>query len=78
LGADPFVTDEFNTTNYLLITLALDDRDSLFTTPHVLCTFATHDILPVAYVEAALAYYIETKSWDEQYVARLRQRYLAD
>jgi len=52
--ADLFVTDEFNTTNYLFINLALDDRNILCTTPHLLCTLATHDILSVEYVAAAL------------------------
>ncbi|WP_254544788.1 hypothetical protein [Halomarina pelagica] len=78
LEADLFITDEFNTTNYLFITLALNDRNILFTTPHILCTLATHDILPVGYVRAALTYYVETKSWDAQYVAQLRQQYLPD
>jgi hypothetical protein len=47
LEADLFITDEFNTTNYLFVNLALDDRNILFTTPHILCTFATHEILPI-------------------------------
>ena len=76
LGADLFLTDEFNTTNYLFINLALDDRNILFTTPHILCTLATREALPVEYVAAALTYYAETKGWDAQYVAHLRQRCL--
>jgi hypothetical protein len=76
LDADVFITDEFNTTNYLLVTLALDDRNILFTTPHILCTFATHEILPQEYIDAALTYYIETKGWDAQYVAQLRHHHL--
>jgi hypothetical protein len=76
LDADLFITDEFNTTNYLFVNLALDDRNTLFTTPHVLCTLATQEILPVEYVDAALSYYVETKGWDAQYVAQLRQEYL--
>jgi hypothetical protein len=76
LEADLFITDEFNTTNYLFVNLALDDRNTLFTTPHILCTLATHEILPEAYVDAALTYYIDTKGWDGQYVAQLRQRHL--
>jgi hypothetical protein len=76
LEADLFITDEFNTTNYLFINLALDDRNTLFTTPHILCTLATHEILPVEYVDAALSYYVETKGWDAQYVAQLRQHHL--
>jgi hypothetical protein len=78
LTADLFITDEFNTTNYLFIALALEDQNSLLTTPHILCTLATHDILSVEYVDAALTYYVETKSWDPQYVAQLRQHHLAE
>jgi predicted nucleic acid-binding protein len=78
LAADLFITDEFNTTNYLFITLALDDRNTLFTTPHILCTLATHEILPVEYVAATLTYYIDTKHWDAQYIAQLRQQHLYD
>lgn len=76
LEAALFVTDECNSTNYLFVSLALDDRNTLFTTPHVLCTLATHGVLPVEYVDAALTYYVETKSWDAQYVAQLRQQHL--
>lgn len=76
LEANLFITDEFNTTNYLFINLALNDRNTLFTTPHILCTLATHEILPVEYVDAALTYYVETKGWDAQYVAQLRQHHL--
>ena len=75
LEADLFITDEFNTTNYLFINLALNDRNTLFTTPHILCALATHEILPVEYVDAPLTYYVETKSWDAQYVAQLRQHH---
>lgn len=78
LAADLFITDEFNSTNYLFVNLALDDRNILLTTPHVLCTLATHEILPVEYVHDALSYYVETKGWDGQYVAQLRSQYLAD
>jgi hypothetical protein len=78
LEADLFITDEFNTANYLFINLALDDRNTLFTTPHILCTLVTHEILPVEYVDAALSYYVETKGWDTRYVAQLRQEYLRD
>ena len=78
LGADIFLTDEFNTTNYLFINLALADRNILFTTPHILCTLATREILPVEYVAAALTYYVETKGWDTQYTAQLRQQYLSE
>ena len=77
LGADLFLTDEFNTTNYLFINLALDDRNILFTTPHILCTLATQEVLPVEYVAATLTYYVETKRWDAQYIAQLRQQYLS-
>ena len=77
LDADVFVTDEFNSTNYLFVNLALDDRNVLFTTPHILCTLATDDILPTEYVGGALTYYVETKGWDQQYVDQLRRRYLS-
>ncbi|WP_229663687.1 hypothetical protein [Halobellus salinus] len=76
LGADLFLTAEFNTTNYLFINLALNDRNILCTTPHILCTLAARAVLPAEYVAAALTYYVETKGWDAQYVAHLRQRYL--
>lgn len=76
LTADLFITDEFNTTNFLFVNLALNDRNILFTTPHILCTLAAHGILPEEYVSASLTYYVETKDWDTQYVAQLRQQYL--
>ena len=78
LEAELFITDEFNTTNYLFITLAIDDRNTLFTTPQILCTLATNEILSQEYVDAALSYYVDTKSWDRQYVAQLRQQYLGE
>jgi len=70
-GADLFVTDEFNSTNYLLVSLALDDRNTLFTTPHVLCRLATAGALDQAYVRACCAYYCDTKDWDRTYVDAL-------
>ena len=78
LEADLFITDEFNTTNYLFVALALDDRNTLFTTPHILCTLATHESIPDGYVNAVLTYYVETKGWDTQYVAQLRELYLCE
>jgi hypothetical protein len=78
LEADLFITDEFNTTNYLLVALALDDRNILFTTPHILCTLATDGVLSEEYVGAALTYYAETKGWNVQYVAQLRQHHLEE
>ncbi|MDB2226389.1 hypothetical protein PM023_17310, partial [Halorubrum ezzemoulense] len=39
-------------------------------------SIATHKILPIEYVDAVLSYYVETKGWDTQYVAQLRQEYL--
>jgi hypothetical protein len=75
LAADLFVTDEFGAPNYLLVSLALDDRNTLFTTPHVLCALADADVLPPEYVDAALGYYVETKGWDGGYVAQLRRTY---
>lgn len=76
LDAGLFVTDEFNTTNYLFVALALDDRNTLFTTPHVVCALAARDILDTGYVDALLTYYVETNGWDRQYIERLRHQYL--
>lgn len=76
LDCDLFVTDEFNSTNYLFVGMALDDRNVQFTTPHVLCELAEHDVLDSNYVDAALTYYVETKHWDGQYVELLRTKYL--
>ena len=56
-------TDEFNTINYLFVTLALDDRNILFTTPHLLCSLVPHELLPIEYVDTALTYYVEIKGW---------------
>lgn len=76
LSAAMFLTDEFNTTNYLFVSLALDDRNTLFTTPHILCVLADNGHLSPPYVDAALTYYVETKQWDRQYVAQLRTTFL--
>jgi rRNA-processing protein FCF1 len=76
LDAEMFVTDEFNSTNYLLVSLALDDRNALFTTPHVLCSVASHGLLDTQYVDAALSYFVQTKGWDRGYVQLLRGKYL--
>lgn len=76
LDAEMFVTDEFNSTNYLFVGMALDDRNIQFTTPEILCELANHDILDSSYVEATLTYYVETKEWDQQYVELLRRERL--
>ncbi|WP_247728616.1 hypothetical protein [Halovivax limisalsi] len=76
LDADMFVTDEFNSTNYLFVSLALEDRNTLFTTPHVLCALADRAMLPPEYVDAVLTYFVETKDWDRGYIDRLRATYL--
>jgi len=78
LSAAMFITDEFNTTNYLFVSLALNDRNILFTTPHLLCVLADHGLFTPQYVNAALTYYVETKQWDRQYVDQLRNTYLTD
>jgi hypothetical protein len=78
LDAPLFITDEFNSTNYLFVSLALDDRNTLFTTPHVLCKLASQEILPPEYVDAAFNYYADSKQWDEQYLNQLRHKYLKD
>lgn len=76
LSAAMFVTDEFNTTNYLLVSIAIDDRNSLFTTPHLLCLLGSRAVLDTHYVDAVLTYFCETKQWDRQYVHTLRRTYL--
>lgn len=76
LAAAMFVTDEFNSTNYLLIAQAIDDRNTLFTTPHVLCSLAQTDVLDPRYVDSALTYFVETTAWDETYIDSLRSEYL--
>jgi len=78
LDAAMFVTDEFNTTNYLFISLALADRNTLFTTPHLLCVLADSGILSRGYVEAVLTHYCETKGWERGYVDQLRRAFLAE
>ena len=78
LSAATFVTDEFTTTNYLLVSPALDDRNGLFTTPHVLCSLASHGLLDARYVDAALSYYLEIRGWDRGYVQLLRETDLRD
>lgn len=74
---DFIITDEFNSTKHLLVNLALDDRNSLFTTPHFLCSLAARDALSPEYVDTALTYYVKTKSWDREYVEMLREKYLS-
>lgn len=76
IDAEMFVTDEFNTTNYLLVSLALADRNTLFTTPHVLCALAEHGVITGEYVDSVLTHYVETKDWDREYVEQLRNNYL--
>jgi hypothetical protein len=72
-----FVTDEFGAGHFPLIALALEDTETLFTTPHVLCKLAEQGILDPAYVDAVLSYLAELKHWDRQYIDRLRGEYLA-
>jgi len=76
LDAAMLVTDEFNGTNLLFVALALDDRNTLFTTPHVLCKLADSGVLDAEYTDAALTHYVETKHWDRAYVEHLRSDYL--
>lgn len=77
IDADMFVTDEFNSSNYQLVSLAINDQNILFTTPHLLCVLAEHDVLETRYVDHALSYYIDTKHWDRSYVTMLRRKYLS-
>lgn len=76
LEADLFVTDEFNASNYLLVAMALEDRNTLFTSPHVLCKLAEREVLAAEYVSSVLAYLCDVKHWDRAYVDRLRSKYL--
>ena len=78
LEATLFITDEFNSTNHLFVSLALDDRNTLFTTPHVLYKLASREVLPSEYVDAAFSYYADSKRWGEQYLNQLRHKYLRD
>lgn len=78
LPAAMFVTDEFSTKNLNLISLALNDVNTLYTTPHVLCVLSTEGNLDDRYVSAALSYYVETKNWDHGYIDQLRNKYLSD
>lgn len=78
LAADLFVTDEFNTSNYLLVSIALEDRNTLFTSPHVLCKLAERGVLSVEYVNSVLTYLCSVKYWDRSYVDGLRRRYLLE
>ena len=70
-----FVTDEFNTTSCLFVGPALVDRNTLFTTPHVLCRLTAEGVLAAASVEQALTYFVGTNGWEGSYVSELRARY---
>lgn len=76
INADMFVTDEFNSVKFQLLSLAIDNRNTLFTTPHLLCVLADHGVLDGRYVDHALSYFVETKHWDRAYVNQLRMIYL--
>jgi len=77
IDAESFITDEFSTSNYLLIAMELEDRNALFTSPHVLCKLAGRGILTPEYVSAVLTYLRERKHWDRVYIDQLRDRYLS-
>lgn len=77
IDADMFVTDEFNSIKFQLISLAIDDQNILFTTPHLLCVLADNDILDARYADHVLSYFIETKDWDRSYVETLRTMYIS-
>lgn len=77
IDADMFVTDEFNSFKYQLVSLAINDRNILFTTPHLMCVLAAHGVLDARYVNHALSYYLKTKHWDRSYVELLRTMYLS-
>lgn len=77
IEADMFVTDEFNSIKFQLISLAINDRNILFMTPQLLCVLAEHDILDPRYVDHALSYFIDTKHWDRSFVNTLRTMHLS-
>jgi hypothetical protein len=76
IEADMFVTDEFGSRNFPLVTLELYDTNILLTTPHLLCELAEQDILDKRYTSSVLTYLCELKHWDQQYISRLRNKYL--
>lgn len=76
LDPDLLVTDEFGSTNFALVALALEDANVLCTTPHLLCRLTLEGLLDEAYVDGTLTYLAERKHWDEAYVDQLRARYL--
>lgn len=77
IDADMFVTDEFNSIKFQFISLAINDPNALFTTPHLLCVLADYGILDTRYADHTLSYFIETKHWDRSYVDTLRTMYLS-
>lgn len=76
LSAELFVTDEFGTENLPIVVLHLDDANTLFSTPHVLCRLGERGLLDRQYTDAVLTYLCESKSWNSGYVGRLRERHL--
>ena len=66
------MTDEFNPIKFQRIPLAINDRNILFTTPHLRCILTEYDILDTRYVDHTLSYFIKTKHWDRSYVNMLR------
>lgn len=76
IEADMFVTDEFGSSNFPLVTLELYDTNILFTTPHLLCKLAEQGVLDTTYTSSTLTYLCELKHWDRQYISRLQTKYL--
>lgn len=76
IEADIFVTDEFGSRNFPLVTLELYDTNILLTTPHLLCELAEQGVLDKTYTSSVLTYLCELKHWDRQYISRLRSKYL--
>lgn len=77
-SAEMLVTDEFSSTNYLLISVAIDDRSSLYATPEILCLFGREGVLHRKYVSHLLSYLTRRKDWDTQYISLLRKKYLGE
>lgn len=53
----------------------IQDRNALFTSPHVLCALADRGVVSTEYASAALTYLCNLKHWDEAYADALRREY---
>lgn len=76
LKADMFITDEFNSINYVIISSAVNDSNILFTTPQVLCILAREGFIDKRYIDMTLTYLSDIKNWNYEIVEVYRQKYL--